>query len=130
MNSIFDTSNDDAAPAAPAKKMEGFGGGAGFQAGADEFRNAPAGGGAVGGAGGTGNFDARAQQGGVMGMAFGAAAKAKNAAAQFAESNEYAAKALQMGGQVVVAGRDCHFADVPSPSLLKHLLKGEGGAVE
>ena len=70
------------------------------------------------------------QQGGVMGMAFGAAAKAKNAAAQFAESNEYAAKALQMGGQVVVAGRDCHFADVPSPSLLKHLLKGEGGAVE
>merc|ERR1740117_1335348 len=36
-------------------------------------------------------------------MAFGAAAKAKNAAAQFAESNEYAAKALQMGGQVAGA---------------------------
>ena len=26
--------------------------------------------------------------------------------------------------------RDCHFADVPSPSILKHLLKGEGGAAE
>ena len=24
----------------------------------------------------------------------------------------------------------CHFADIPSPSLLKHLLKGEGGAAE
>ena len=24
--------------------------------------------------------------------------------------------------------RDCHSADVPSPSMLKHLLKGEGGA--
>ena len=22
--------------------------------------------------------------------------------------------------------RDCHFADIPSPSTLKHLLKGEG----
>ena len=26
--------------------------------------------------------------------------------------------------------RDCHFADVPSTSLLKHLLKGEAGAAE
>ena len=26
--------------------------------------------------------------------------------------------------------RDCHFADIPSPSLLKRLLKGEGGAAE
>ena len=26
--------------------------------------------------------------------------------------------------------RDCHFTDSPSPSLLKHLLKGEGGAAE
>ena len=26
--------------------------------------------------------------------------------------------------------RDCHFADVPSPSLLKHLLQEEGGAAE
>ena len=26
--------------------------------------------------------------------------------------------------------RDCHFTDIPSPSLLKHLLKGEGGAAE
>ena len=26
--------------------------------------------------------------------------------------------------------RDCHFADVLSPSLLKHLLKVEGGAAE
>ena len=26
--------------------------------------------------------------------------------------------------------RDCHFADIPSPSLLKHLLKAEGGAAE
>ena len=24
--------------------------------------------------------------------------------------------------------RDCHFTDTPSPSLLKHLLKVEGGA--
>ena len=26
--------------------------------------------------------------------------------------------------------RDCHFTDIPSPVLLKHLLKGEGGAAE
>ena len=26
--------------------------------------------------------------------------------------------------------RDCHFTDIPSPSLLKHLLKGEGDAAE
>ena len=26
--------------------------------------------------------------------------------------------------------RDCHFADIPSPSLLKRLLKGEGGAAK
>ena len=26
--------------------------------------------------------------------------------------------------------RDCHLADIPSPCLLKHLLKGEGGAPE
>ena len=26
--------------------------------------------------------------------------------------------------------RDCHFADIPSPSLLKNLLKVEGGAAE
>ena len=26
--------------------------------------------------------------------------------------------------------RDCLFADVPSPSVLKHLLKGEGDAAE
>ena len=26
--------------------------------------------------------------------------------------------------------RDCHSADIPSPSLLKHLLKGEGAAAE
>ena len=26
--------------------------------------------------------------------------------------------------------RDCHFADTPPPSLLKHLLQGEGGAAE
>ena len=26
--------------------------------------------------------------------------------------------------------RDCHFADTPSPSMLKHLLKVEGGAAE
>ena len=26
--------------------------------------------------------------------------------------------------------RDCHFADALSPSLLIHLLKGEGGAAE
>ena len=26
--------------------------------------------------------------------------------------------------------RDCHFADALSSSLLKHLLKGEGGAAE
>ena len=26
--------------------------------------------------------------------------------------------------------RDCHSADAPSPSLLKHLLQGEGGAPE
>ena len=26
--------------------------------------------------------------------------------------------------------RNCHFADTPSPSTLKHLLKGEGGAAE
>ena len=26
--------------------------------------------------------------------------------------------------------RDCHFTDIPSPSILKHLLKGEGGAAE
>ena len=26
--------------------------------------------------------------------------------------------------------RDCHFADIPSPSILKHLLEGEGGAAE
>ena len=26
--------------------------------------------------------------------------------------------------------RDCHFTDIPSPSLLKHLLKIEGGAAE
>ena len=26
--------------------------------------------------------------------------------------------------------RDCHFADVPSLTLLKHLLQEEGGAVE
>ena len=26
--------------------------------------------------------------------------------------------------------RDCHFADGPSPSILKHLLKVEGGAAE
>ena len=24
--------------------------------------------------------------------------------------------------------RDCHFTDIPSKSMLKHLLKGEGGA--
>ena len=23
--------------------------------------------------------------------------------------------------------RDCHFTDIPSPSILKHLIKGEGG---
>ena len=27
-------------------------------------------------------------------------------------------------------GRDCHFADALSPSLLKRMLKGEGGAAE
>ena len=26
--------------------------------------------------------------------------------------------------------RDCHFTDTPSPSILKHLLTGEGGAAE
>ena len=26
--------------------------------------------------------------------------------------------------------RDCHFADISSPSLLKRLLKGEGRAAE
>ena len=26
--------------------------------------------------------------------------------------------------------RDCHFTDIPSPSILKHPLKGEGGAAE
>ena len=26
--------------------------------------------------------------------------------------------------------RDCHFTDIPSPSMLKHLLKREGGAAE
>ena len=26
--------------------------------------------------------------------------------------------------------RDCHFAGIPSPPLLKHLLKEEGGAAE
>ena len=26
--------------------------------------------------------------------------------------------------------RDCHFADIPFPSLLEHLLEGEGGAAE
>ena len=26
--------------------------------------------------------------------------------------------------------RDCHFADIPSPSVLKHLLQVEGGAAE
>ena len=26
--------------------------------------------------------------------------------------------------------RDCHFTDIPYPSLLKRLLKGEGGAAE
>ena len=26
--------------------------------------------------------------------------------------------------------RDCHFANTPSPSLLKHLLKVEGGAAK
>ena len=26
--------------------------------------------------------------------------------------------------------RDCHFTDIPSPSTLNHLLKGEGGAAE
>ena len=33
----------------------------------------------------------------------------------------------------MVRGRtdmDCYLADVPSPSLLKHLLKAEGGAAE
>ena len=31
---------------------------------------------------------------------------------------------------VISHRRDCYFADVPSPSLLKHQLKGEGGAAE
>ena len=31
---------------------------------------------------------------------------------------------------LIASWRDCHFADIPSPSLLKHLLKGEGGAAE
>ena len=26
--------------------------------------------------------------------------------------------------------RDCHFADIPFPSILKNLLKGEGGAIK
>ena len=26
--------------------------------------------------------------------------------------------------------RDYHFTDIPSPSVLKHLLEGEGGAAE
>ena len=26
--------------------------------------------------------------------------------------------------------RDCHFTDIPSPSILKHLLEGEGGSAE
>ena len=26
--------------------------------------------------------------------------------------------------------RDCHFTDTPSPSILKRLLKGQGGAAE
>ena len=26
--------------------------------------------------------------------------------------------------------RDCHFTDIPSPVLFKHLLKGEGGAAQ
>ena len=26
--------------------------------------------------------------------------------------------------------RDCHFTGIPSPSILKNLLKGEGGAAE
>eukprot|EP01052_Picozoa_sp_SAG31_P008623 SAG31_NODE_438_length_15693_cov_6.254248_15_plen_289_part_00 len=85
------------------KKMEGFGGGSGFQAGQDEFRNAPAGGGSVGGSGGAGNFDARTQQGGIMGKALGIAQAAKNQAQSFAEQNQYAAKAMQMGQQVAGA---------------------------
>ena len=44
--------------------------------------------------------------------------------------------AVRPPGRLPAAGRGsrrrefCHSADTPSPSLLKHLLKGEGGAAE
>ena len=33
-------------------------------------------------------------------------------------------------GAAVSRRRDCHFADTPSPSSLKHLIEVEGGAAE
>ena len=40
--------------------------------------------------------------------------------------------ALELGdpGVGLSRRRDCHFTDTPSPSLLKRLVKGEGGAAE
>ena len=32
--------------------------------------------------------------------------------------------------QAAAPAENCHFTDVPSPSLLKHLIKVEGGAAE
>ena len=48
---------------------------------------------------------------------------------------KWSADALSNGQRGGAAGgasrrRDCHFADITSPVLLKHLLKVEGGAAE
>ena len=51
--------------------------------------------------------------------------------AMVADGGEQAAAATAMlQGQVHSRRRDCHVADMPSPSTLKHLLEGEGVAAE
>jgi hypothetical protein len=96
MNAIHDTSKDDA-PAAPIKKMEGFGGGGGGGGAVDEFRNTPSGGGGGGsfGAGGQGNFDARGAPGAVGAF--------MNKAQAVVGQSEFGAKALDVAGQAVGA---------------------------
>jgi hypothetical protein len=91
MNAIHDTSKDDA-PAAPMKKMEGFGGGGDSGPARDEFRNTPSGGGGGGsfGAGGQGNFDARGAPGAVGAF--------MNKATAVVGQNEFGAKALEAAG--------------------------------
>ena len=50
------------------------------------------------------------------------------------QGSELATRALvELAGRATGNSRRrefCHFADIPSPSMLEHLLKGEGGAVE